>query len=459
MMSHRNRLMTRRGALRVGVGAFGLTLPGLLQAQAVAGRRSAKSPRAKSVIILYLSGGPSQLDMWDMKPHASEEVRGTFKPIRTNVAGTHICEHMPGMAGLADKYTIVRSMCHDEADHLRAGYWVLTGGRLTRPITAFSGMERQDRPHMGAIAAKYQPSRDMPPFVVVPEFVSPRGVPRPGQNAGFLGPRFDPYAIESDPNLPEYTPGSIQGLTHTAPAQLMGRRRLLDSLDNASYLSSSSATNEFELFRESALDLVSAAASQRAFDISQESAQTRARYGRHSFGQSALLARRLVEAGVGLVHVTFERHDNGKGGQGYDSHSVPPSPPHLQWAQDELLPPTDAAFSALIEDLHDRGLLDETLVVMMGEFGRTPTFNKDGGRDHWPGCYSLVLAGGGIAGGLVYGASDSTASTPVRDPVSPNDLMATVYHLLGVDHRAVMYDMQDRPHVILEGDPVHGLLG
>ncbi len=212
------------------------------------------------------------------------------------------------------------------------------------------------------------------------------------------------------------------------------------------------------MFRESAFNLVSAAVSQRAFDISLESAKTRGRYGRHSFGQSALLARRLVEAGVRLVHVTFERHDNGKGGQGYDSHSVPPSPPHLQWAKDELLPPTDAAFSALIEDLHDRGLLDETLVVMMGEFGRTPTFNKDGGRDHWPGCYSLVLAGGGIAGGLVYGASDSTASTPVHNPVSPNDLMATVYHLLGVDHRAVMYDMQDRPHVILEGDPVQGLL-
>ena len=311
---------------------------------------------------------------------------------------------------------------------------------------------------MGAIVAKYRPPRNMPPFVGVPEFVSPRGIPRPGQHAGFLGPRFDPYAIVSDPNLPEYTPGSIQSLTHTAPAQLHGRRRLLDSLDNASYLSFSSATNEFETFRESALDLVSAAASQRAFDISLESAKTRRRYGRHSFGQSALLARRLVEAGVRLVHVTFERHDNGKGGQGYDSHSVPPSPPHLQWAKDELLPPTDAAFSALIEDLHDRGLLDETLVVMMGEFGRTPTFNKDGGRDHWPGCYSLVLAGGGIAGGLVYGASDSTSSTPVRDPVSPNDLMASVYHLLGVDHRAVMYDMQDRPHVILEGDPVQGLL-
>jgi uncharacterized protein (DUF1501 family) len=171
-----------------------------------------------------------------------------------------------------------------------------------------------------------------------------------------------------------------------------------------------------------------------------------------------LVARRLVEAGVRLVQVTFERHDNAKGGQGYDSHSVPPSPPHLQWAKDILLPPTDAAFSALVEDLHDRGLLDETLVVMMGEFGRTPTFNKDGGRDHWPGCYSLVLAGGGVAGGLVYGASDSTASIPVRDPVSPSDLMATVYQLLGVDHRSTMYDMQGRPHVILEGDPVHGLL-
>ncbi len=450
--------MTRRAALRVGSGAFGLTLPGLLQARASAASRTAKTPRAKSVIILYLSGGPSQLDMWDMKPNASEEIRGTFTPIRTNVAGTHICEHMPRMARLADKYAIVRSMSHNEADHLRAGYWVLTGGRLTRPITAFSKMQRHDRPHLGSMVASAQSLRKLPPFVVIPEFVSPRGIPRPGQHAGFLGPRFDPYAIESDPNLADYTPGAIRTAGHTLPARMDGRRELLASLESASRLSGIDTLGDYEQFRRRAFEMVSASSARQAFEVSRESAQTRERYGRHIFGQSTLIARRLVEAGVRVVQVNFIRHDNGKGGQGYDSHSVPPNPPHLKWCQQELLPPTDAAFAALVEDLHDRGMLDETLVVMMGEFGRTPKFNKNGGRDHWPGCYSLVLAGGGIAGGLVYGASDKIASAPHRDPVSPNDLLATVYHLLGIDHRHVIYDLEDRPHVVADGNPVHGLL-
>jgi uncharacterized protein (DUF1501 family) len=207
-----------------------------------------------------------------------------------------------------------------------------------------------------------------------------------------------------------------------------------------------------------AFDLIASPSAQQAFDISSEPEKTRDRYGRTDFGQSTLVARRLIEAGVRLVQVNFVRHGDGKGGQGYDSHSTPPRPPHLAWAKTALLPPTDAAFGALIEDLSDRGLLDETLVIMMGEFGRTPRFNQYGGRDHWPQCYSAVLAGGGVRGGCVFGASDQIAATVVKDPVSPEDLLATVYHLVGIDPRSQIHDLQGRPFALVSGRPVKGLL-
>ncbi len=456
-------LWNRREALLVGAGAFGLSLPGLLRARAPnpgapsPARRS--GPRARSVIVLYLNGGPSQLDMWDLKPDAPREVRGSFRPIPTNVPGTHISEHMPRMARIADRYTIVRSMTHTETDHLRAGYWVMTGGRLTRPITAFSGMDRNDHPHIGAVVSRWRPSDGMPSFVVVPEFVSPRGVPRPGQHAGFLGSPWDPYAVLSDPSLPDYDAGPIRGSLQIPQRRLRKRGSLLGRLESASPLSERAIdARDLVGFRERALDLVTSGAARDAFDVSREPRATRDRYGRHIFGQSALVARRLVEAGVRLVQVNFVRRDNGRGGQGYDSHSVPPSPPHLEWAKTELLPPTDAAFAALVEDLDERGLLDETLVVLMGEFGRTPRFNPNGGRDHWPGCYSVVLAGGGIAPGGVHGASDRFAAEPTRDPVTPDDLIATVYHLLGIDHRGVMHDLDGRPHFLINGEPVRALL-
>jgi hypothetical protein len=454
--------LTRRDAILVGAGAFGLSLPRLLQAETVTDRNASiatRAGRAKSVIILYLSGGPSQLDMWDMKPHASEEIRGTFQPTRTTVAGVHICEHLPRMARLADKYTIVRSMTHDEADHLRAGYWVMTGGRLLRPITAYSGMERTDRPHVGGIVSKLRPAQGLPSFVVVPEFVSPREVARPGQHAGFLGAGFDPYAIESDPSQSEYNAGPLSQPSMVSFGRLQQRRDLLHSLERVSHTSYVSAdARSTEAARASAFDLVTSTRSQQAFDLSRESSATRARYGDHAFGQSALVALRLVEAGVRVVQVNFPRHDHRPAGQGYDSHSSPPNPPHLAYAQQRLLPPTDAAFSSLVEDLADRGMLDETLVVMMGEFGRTPQFNPYGGRDHWPGCYSLVVAGGGTVAGGVYGASDRFAATPVRDPVSPDDLLATIYHLLGIDPQGELRDMDDRPIRIADGKPVMGLI-
>jgi uncharacterized protein (DUF1501 family) len=449
---------TRRDVLRLGT-AFGLTLPALLHAETA--RREARLPgsRAKAVVILFLSGGPSQLDMWDLKPDAPAEVRGSFRPVATNVPGIQVCEHLPRMARVADRYTIVRSMSHEDTNHPSATYWMMTGGRLARPVIQASSMSRNDRPHLGAILAqRLGPRGDVPPFVMVPEFISPVGPARPGQHAGFLGPHFDPYLIAADPSASDYSAGTVRRAATLPVERIQDRRALLEDLEKADGFLAGRAARDLDVYRARAIDLIASTAAQKAFDLSQEPARTRDRYGRHIFGQSVLVARRLIEAGTRLVQVNFVRHDNGKGGQGYDSHGVPPNPPHLAWAKNELLPPTDAAFASLVEDLADRGLLAETLVVMMGEFGRTPRFNKFGGRDHWSRCYSVVLAGGGVPGGRIHGASDAIAALPTRDPVSPDDLAATVYHLLGVDHRMVMHDLQGRPVPLVEGKPVAALL-
>jgi hypothetical protein len=450
---------SRRDVLRVGAAAFGLNLPALLHAETAERTSRVGRAKARSVIVLYLSGGPSQLDTWDLKPDAPAEIRGTFRPIRTNVPGIHVCEHLPRMARLANRCTIVRSMSHDDTNHVSATFRVMTGGRLARPVIQASGMSRNDRPHLGAVLASRLGARaEVPPFVMIPEFVSPVGVARPGQHAGFLGPRFDPYLIARDPNEPGFSPGAVCRDEKLPVQRLRDRRSLLGALEASAPPARSPLGQDLDAARARAFDLVCSPAAQEAFDLSRESSRTRDRYGRHVFGQSVLVARRLVEAGVRLVQVNFVRHDNGKGGQGYDSHGSPPNPPHLLWSKTELLPPTDAAFAALVEDLCDRGLLGETLVVMMGEFGRTPRFNSHAGRDHWSRCYSLVLAGGGIPGGHVHGASSATAAEPVLDPVSPEDLHATVYHLLGIDHRTWLRDLQGRPVPLAEGTPIAGLV-
>jgi hypothetical protein len=294
----------------------------------------------------------------------------------------------------------------------------------------------------------------MPAFVMVPEAISPVGPERPGQHGGFLGAAYDPYRVNSDPNLPEYSPGALEPDRDVTRARLGDRRGLLEQVSRqARYLEKTAAGQTLDPYYTRAFDLLSSPAAQKAFDISAEPDRTRDRYGRHIFGQSVLLARRLVEAGVRLVHVNWVRHDNGKGGQGYDSHRD-----HLEWSKTELLPPTDAAFSSLVEDLAERGLLDETLVVMMGEFGRTPRFNSNGGRDHWPSCFSAVMAGGGIRGAQVYGSSDRTASYPTSGAVTPQDMMATLYHCLGIDPHTTIYDLQNRPFPLVEGKSIGALL-
>jgi hypothetical protein len=289
---------------------------------------------------------------------------------------------------------------------------------------------------------------------MVPEAMAPNGPERAGQHAGFLGSAFDPYRINSDPNLPDYSPGVLTLPADLSLDRLEDRHALLEAVRKESeHLQRTSETEGMDDDYARAFDLLSSTAAQRAFDINAEPSATRDRYGRHVFGQSALLARRMVEAGVRLVHVNWVRHDRGKGGQGYDTHGN-----HLDWAKNQLLPPTDAAFSSLVEDLDERGLLDETLVIMMGEFGRTPRFNGAGGRDHWPHCFSVVLAGGGIRGGQVYGASDRIAAYPAADPVTPEDLIATLFDRLGVDPRTTIQDPQGRPYTLVEGTPLHALL-
>jgi hypothetical protein len=449
--------LTRREVLRAGaLGLGGLTLPDLLRLQE--GARGAASPRtgrARSVIMLFLSGGPSHLDMFDPKPGAPAEIRGTFRPVATNVPGTRLSEHLPRTARLADKYAVLRSVSHPDGNHPAAGYWMMVGSPMQRAAPQVVTMSREDRPHPGSVLSLLlPPRRGLPPFVMVPEAISPVGPERPGQHAGFLGAAVDPYRVNSDPNRPDYTPG-VLGPDPQVPAGRLGvRRGLLAQVGRqARYLDEATVARTLDPYYVRAFDLISSPAAQRAFDIAREPVATRERYGRHIFGQSVLLARRLVEAGVRLVHVNWVRHDNGPGGQGYDSHRD-----HLNWARTQLLPPTDAAFAALVEDLSERGLLDETLVVLMGEFGRTPRFNSAGGRDHWPHCFSVVLAGGGVRGGQLYGSSDRIGAYPASSPVSPQDVMATLYHCVGVDPHTTIHDLQHRPYPLVDGTPLHGLL-
>lgn len=447
--------MTRRELLKVGaIGLGGLSLSGLLQLEHGLRAASASRRRARSVIMLFLSGGPSHLDMWDLKPEAPEEIRGTFQPIPTNIAGMQVSEHLPRMARLADKYAIIRSMRHATGSHPAATYWMMVGSPIARLAPQVATMSREDRPHVGSVLAKFlRTPGTIPPFVMVPEAISPVGPERPGQHAGFLGAAFDPYRVNSDPSRPGYSPGSLNPARGVSVARLDSRRSLLQQVNRqAQHLERSAAAQVVDPYYTRAFDLISSTAAQRAFDIAAEPGRTRDRYGRHIFGQSVLLARRLVEAGVRLVHVNWVRHDNGPGGQGYDSHRD-----HLNWARRELLPPTDAAFASLIEDLAERSLLEETLVVMMGEFGRTPRFNSNGGRDHWHNCFSVVVAGGGIRGGQILGSSDRIGAFPTSNPVSPQDLVATLYHQLGIDPHALIHDLQNRPYPLVEGTPIRGL--
>ncbi|HEX4130863.1 MAG TPA: DUF1501 domain-containing protein [Pirellulales bacterium] len=458
----RTTLPRRRLLQAGGAGLLGLTMPRLLEAKEKQGApgKVAIKPRAKSVIFLFQFGGPSHLETFDMKPDAPDGIRGLFSPIRSNVPGIDVCEHLPGMARVMDKVAIVRSMTHSMKNHNSAAYYALSGReppvddiRLKDSLELF--------PAYGSVVDRVAPgtSSEMPTFVAHPYVISD-GSRTPGQFASFLGKIHDPLVVTSDPNRRDFRLPELSLPANLSLERLEHRRELQRLIDQQSRLLDTSArVRGIDAYYESALDMLRSPAVARAFDLSQEPEKLRDRYGRTTYGQSCLLARRLVEAGVKFVNVYFA---SGIGGQsttdgGWDTHGFN-NTRMFPIIQKYHLPITDQVLPTLLEDLDERGLLDETLVVWVGEFGRTPKINGSTSRDHWPSCYTALLAGGGVKRGYVHGASDKNGAYPARDPVKPDDLAATMFYLLGIDPQTEVHDAANRPLTIAAGDPVTGLL-
>jgi hypothetical protein len=445
--------LSRRKALQAGALALtGLGLPDLLRAKPV-GFNSGPNAfgRAKSCILIFLWGGPSQLDTWDPKPDAPEDIRGPFRCISTNVPGISMSEHFPMLAQQAHRLSIVRSMNHDDPAHLSTAHRLLTGHLAPTPNSDAAGPSARDWPHLGALVSKLRPTPGaIPSAVNMPWSVMHPAAPggrAPGQDAGWLGKAYDPFHVDGDPNTTGF---HVEGLglpEGISSGRLADRRTLLQQFTDAA----SQGPHSWDGYQQKALDALVSAEARGAFQIDREDPKLRSRYGRNIHGQCLLLARRLVEAGVGLVTVNW--HNDGQ--NFWDTHGD-----NFNQLKNRLMPQADQGFSALLEDLDLRGLLDETLVVWVGEFGRTPRIIKaNSGREHWPHCYSAVLAGAGVRGGSVFGASDRWAAYPANDPVSPDDLGATILHALGIDPATMVKDAVDRPMRINDGTPILPLFG
>lgn len=453
---------TRREVLRIGaLSAGGLSLPQLLAAQAAAVEAGPVVDRAfgraKNVIFLYLAGGPPQHETFDPKPDAPAEIRGAFAPIQTNIPGIQFCELLPRTAALTDKLAVVRSMATDDNTHSSSSAWVLTGYKYRGPNARV--ILPTDWPWFGSIVKMLKPSREMPGLstVWIPHRMRlNENVTPAGQTGGFLGAQWNPEVFVGDPSQPEYQIESLQA-TGIAPLRLGGRRTLLSQLEEQLVKHERHAGAAlYDTYQQQAFDLLTTGRAREAFDISREPDTVRSRYGHNRWGQCVLLARRLVEAGVRLVHVQWPREpgDNAVDNPLWDTHAQ-----NADRLEDVLCPMLDVGFSALIEDLDQRGLLDETLVVAVGEFGRTPKINDKGGRDHWGSVFSVALAGAGISGGQVYGASDKNGANPIADRVRPGDLTATIFHLLGINPQGSFPDRQGREHRLTDGEPLHVLMG
>jgi len=461
--------VSRRDFVRVGgLGALGLGLPQLLQAEAQAAEiakrvgKTGKSP--KNCILFFLMGGQSQLDMWDMKPDAPEQIRGEFRPIGTNVPGIQICEHMPLLAKRADKYAIVRSMTHHIKNHAPAGYYALTGNAPKRDVNNF-GLNFDDYPALGSVVSLMSPTKKpVPSYVQLsPSLVGDTGIQMPGLHAAILGPQYDPLRVSTDPNDPQFQVEELSLPQGVGDDRLTARRSLLQVVENEfPLLQEAPGLDKMSQFYQRAFNLVTSPEARKAFDLGQESPKLRERYGRNIYAQQCLLARRLVESGVRLVTIVWGGAIN-MPADFWDTHQG-----NFSKQKDKLLPVFDQCYSALLDDLEQRGILDDTLVVAMGEFGRTPRVGQitaNGGtdatgRDHWPFCYSITMAGAGIKGGQTIGKSDETTYTYEERPVTPEDLAATVYHAMGIDPRAEVHDQLKRPiPIVRNGEPVYELWG
>lgn len=439
--------ITRREWLRVGaLSTLGLALPDLLRARA-----DGATARARSCIVVFLFGAPAHQDIWDLKPNAPSEIRGEFRPIASSVPGIQLGEHVPLIARQAHRFAQIRSVTHPDNTHTVAMHYMLTGVRHARPATNPQN-QPGDFPTFGAVMQKLRSGRATLPAGISlnapANQVSANNHIFPGFFAGFLGSVYDPLFVAQDPSRRDFQPFPM--LEGDQARRMLERRPLVAEVDRRQRaMQEHAAVRELDSHHVRAFDLVTSPAARRAFDLAAENPRVRDRYGWSAFGQGLLLARRLVEAGVSLVTVNWARDD-----AFWDTHAN-----NFQLLKNNLLPPFDLGFSALLDDLDQRGLLDETLVVCLGEFGRTPRINAQAGRDHWAACNTVVLAGGGVIGGRVHGASDRWAAYPSTMPVTPEDLAATIYHALGIDLATPLVDPVGRPTPLCTGQPVRALYG
>ncbi|HZZ73843.1 MAG TPA: DUF1501 domain-containing protein [Pirellulales bacterium] len=403
--------------------------------------RAAESavPRQRNCIFIVLQGGPSHIDLWDPKPRASEELRGPFPTIETKVPGLRFTEMLPGSAQVADKLCVIRSMTHKFTNHIAGTYIAMTGS--TNQPDRDREAHADDFPGPGAVLNYLQKGTPaVPRSISLPNWLSIPGPSNrmPGQFGGFLGNVHNPFLIEGDPSQPDFRPLSLSLPPGMSPGRMQTRLDLAKQLDTSARLIEKDLDRQYDRLRHSAYELVVDSRVRQALDLSQEPAALRDRYGRTKFGQSLLLARRLIEAGVQYVAYNCFNQE-------WDTHG---GLPH-RYAQ--IVPPMDAAFSALVDDLATRNRLEDTLVINTGEFGRTPVVNKDAGRDHWPNVYSCVLAGGGLRGGYVHGASDAKGAEVLEHPTSPADVLATMWHQLGISPTTELHDRLNRPMQLSEG--------
>lgn len=462
MFSPQCERWTRRGFLQVGtLGFLSVTLPQVLRLESEAsavGRAPKKGP--KSCIFLNLYGGPSQIDIWDMKPDAPVEYRGEFQPAPTSVPGVFLVEHLPRMAQLAKHFSLLRTLHHPNRNHQPAGCYLLTGVNPGSDNAGQLQPRPDDPPALGALAVRLAPPQTagVPPFVMLPARLHDQGSAFRGQTGGWLGSNADPLLIQQDPGTPKFKVDSFEQHAGLPLDRLQRRRDLLATLDQKEWRAES-GMQAMDEFQRRAFDLIASGKGQSAFNLDAEPAHVRDRYGRNRFGQGVLLARRLIEAGARMVTVS---DCTASGHHEWDTHNG-----NFKKLKGVLLPRLDQAYSALLEDLLQRGLLDETLVFLGGEFGRTPKVGQGGmsgagaskdGRDHYPNCFTCVLAGGLVRPGMVHGQSDSKAAFPARDGVSMEDFTATLFAAMGLDPHGTVTTRDNRPMPVTHGKPVRALL-
>jgi len=450
---------SRRDFLTVGaLTGMGLALPDVLQAQENAagehGEGRGTFGRARSVIMLYLHGGHPQLETWDPKPNAPAETRGEFGDRPTKVPGIRISELLPLSAGIMDRLTIVRSMTHKNPNHVQASLPAMTG-HCHPPGTESKGdfpPAQTDFPPFGAVLDNVRPATEnLPTWVQVgPRMCRTNGTPLHGQSPGFLGGKHRPFVVDQDLLPEDVTIKSLSCNPDVPVLRLRERRDLLAQIDSQRwFLGQSAEAQRLDHFAKKAFHLLTSDVTRQAFDLASEPKKLRDRYGQTQFGQCCLLARRLATASIPMINVHYCETPKGS----WDTHSE-----NFKKMKNSLAPTFDRAFSALLTDLDDRGLLDETLVIATAEFGRTPKINGSAGRDHWPWVYSIAMAGAGVKRGMVYGSSDSIAAYPESRPCSPADFAATVYHLLGVPDDTTIYDIFGQPHRLVIGNKIDGIL-